>query len=277
MEKAVASGADAVVFDLEDAVPPPELPAARAAVREFLDAQADAPSRLFVRVGVPGTAEVVDDLAAVVSRGLAGILIPMVHDVAQVVALEAQLAAAERSAAVPEGSTVMTPLLETANALRVSYEIATCSDRIAYMGSGISRAGDIARSLGYRWTPEGLETLFFRSWVLMNFRAAGIVSPLSGVWGRVDDLDGLRAFAEQTRQIGYDGLLAIHPSHIPVINEIFTPTADEIAGWRAVISAMEDLHAQGLGTARLDGGLIDYAHVKTARQGLALAAALGVA
>src|ERR1700722_3273487 len=128
------------------------------------------------------------------------------------------------------------------------------------MGGGTSRQGDLARSLGYQWTAGGTETLMMRSWVLMNVRAAGVAYPVSGMWSVLDDMDGLRAFAKQTRMLGYTGIMVINPSHVAVGNEVFTPTA-----------------ADGRGAIRFHGELLDEAHVKTAELGLALASRLSVA
>ncbi|HEX7096190.1 MAG TPA: hypothetical protein VF183_09920, partial [Acidimicrobiales bacterium] len=115
-----------------------------------------------------------------------------------------------------------------------------------------------------------------RSKVLVDVRAAGVPNPLSGMWGDVADLDGLARFAQQTAQLGYEGMMVIHPTHVPVVNEIFSPTAEDIEEWSAVIAAMDDAAADGRGAIRFRGQLIDEAHVKTAHQGLARARAFGL-
>jgi citrate lyase subunit beta/citryl-CoA lyase len=103
-----------------------------------------------------------------------------------------------------------------------------------------------------------------------------VFNPLSGIWGVIDDLYGLRAFAEHSRDLGYEGLMCIHPSHVPVIHAVFTPTEAEIAHWRAVIDAMARAEAAGIAAIRLEGRLVDVAHVHTARRNLERAARLGV-
>jgi len=213
---------------------------------------------------------------ASVHPNLTGILLPQVSGVADVRDAAAALEAAEAAAGVPIGSTVLLPLLETAAAVREAYDIACASPRVAYLGGGVSREGDIARAIGFEWTPEGTETLFLRSKVLVDARAAGIVNPITGIWGIVDDLDGLRAFAEQNRRLGYEGMMCIHPAHLPVLHDVFTPSAAEIERWQAVIAAMEEAEREGLGAIRLDGRLIDVAHVKTAHDQLERARRLGV-
>ena len=271
MRKSLTIGADAVVFDLESAIPRGEAEPARAMVQRVIDAREGDRPVIFVRVSEIDSPDFIADLEAALRPGLDGILLPQVRSVGDVEAASRALDARD-----PDERVVLIPLVETANAVRTAYDIATSSPRIAYFGGGVSRDGDIARSIGYRWSPEGFETLFLRSKVLIDARAAGIVNPISGIWGIVDDLAGLRAFAQQTRDLGYEGLMCIHPTHVPVIHDVFTPSTDDITHWRAVIDAMTEAEAQGLGAIRLDGRLIDVAHLHTARRNLDRAARLGI-
>lgn len=304
MRKSLTMGADAVIFDLEGAVPRGELPEARKMVTQVVadahahaadgatgdgdsgggvdsggDGGGDSSARaaIFVRVGDARSGDRIrSDMEAAIGAGLAAIVLPQVADVTDVVQADELMTEIEAAAGVPVGQTVLVPLMETANAVRTAYEIATCSPRVAYMGSGISKRGDIARSIGYRATDAGLETLFMRSKVLIDVRAAGIFNPISGMWSVIEDLDGLRVFAEGTRDLGYDGMMVIHPSHIPVVNEVFTPTAEEVAEWQEVIDMMTEAQEHGIGVIRYKGAIVDEAHVLTAHQSLAFAARLGV-
>jgi citrate lyase subunit beta/citryl-CoA lyase len=269
------SGTDAILVDLQDAVPPGEIDRAREVVRAAVEELSGAPPAILARVSAVDSPALDADLDAVVRPGLAGIVLPMVETPADVQALGGRLDRLEASRGIAAGSTVIMPLVETALAARFAFEIARSSERVAYMGAGTAPEGDIARAIGFRWTPEGSETLLLRSWVLLNARAAGVPFPVSGLWPLVDDLVGLRAFAEQTRGLGYAGMTAIHPSHVPVINEVFTPTGDEIRRWRDVIGAL-DTAATGGGALRFGDTMIDAAHARTARLGLELARRLGV-
>lgn len=276
MRNALGYAADALIFDLDDAVPVALREAARASVRSVLEsAPAGRPLR-FVRVGDLESGELVRDLRGVVCRGLSGVLLPHVRDAASVVAADVAITAIERERGLESGSLIMMPLLETAEAVRTARAVALASPRVAYMGAGVSARGDIARAVGYRWTPAGLETLYFRAKVLLEMRAAGIAYPISGLWGKIEDLDGLVAFAEQTRDLGYTGMMAIHPSHLEIINRIFTPSAEEIAGWRRQIERMASAQRSGEGAIRHEGELLDEAHIKTARQSLEFVRALGI-
>jgi citrate lyase subunit beta/citryl-CoA lyase len=167
-------------------------------------------------------------------------------------------------------------LVETASAVRLAYDIATASARVAFFGAGVSRNGDIARAIGYRWTAEGTETLFLRSKVLVDARAAGVHNPITGIWGDVDDLDGLRSFAVRSRDLGYEGLMCIHPSHVDVIHDVFTPTDDELRAAVRLLDAVDAAAREGVGAFRLDGRLVDAAHAETARALLRRARGLGL-
>jgi citrate lyase subunit beta/citryl-CoA lyase len=130
--------------------------------------------------------------------------------------------------------------------------------------------------MGYRWSEEGTETLHFRSKVLLDVRAAGVENPLSGMWGDVADLDGLRRLAHQTAGLGYEGMMVIHPTHVPVVNEIFSPSAGEIAEWQETLRVMEAATEEGRGVTTIAGQVVDEAHVLTARQQLRRAARWGL-
>ena len=271
MHKALTVGADGVILDLESAIPRGEATVARRMVRDLLDAHRPPRPAVFVRVSEIDSTDFDADLEACAHDNLAGVMLPQVTGPDDV-----RRAAAALDRVDPQGRIVLYPLVETARAVREAYEIACASERIAYFGGGVSRDGDIARSIGYRWTPEGTETLYMRSKVLIDSRAAGIVNPVSGIWGSVDDLDGLRAFAQQSRDLGYEGLQCIHPKHLPIIHEVFTPSATDIAHWQNVIAVMDEAEKRGSAAIRLDGRLVDVAHVKTAHKNLDRARRLGL-
>lgn len=290
IRKALASDADAVALDLESATPTGELARAREICGRLIRERAHraTPSlhaadrahptpAILVRVAEARSPDQERDLEAVVAAGLTGILLPQVVDARDVATTDARLAHAERAAGLGVGSIRIMPLVETANAVRQAYEIACASPRVAYMGGATSRGGDLARSLGYRFTPSGQETLFVRSKVLVDVRAAGVPNPLSGLWGQLDDPDGLRAFAREARDLGYEGLLAIHPAQLPIVHAVFTPSASEIAEWQRIVTALDGAERAGEGAIRFDGRLVDAAHAKTAQRLLARARRLGCA
>jgi citrate lyase subunit beta/citryl-CoA lyase len=191
MHKALASGADGVIFDLEGAVPRDELPEARKMVQRVIEQSDPDGAAIFVRVGDARSGDRIRaDMAAALAEKLHGILLPQTAGRDDVIVADRLLDELEEAAGLPIGNTVLVPLLETANSIRTAYDIATCTPRVAYMGSGVSRQGDIVRSIGYRATMAGLETLYMREKVLIDMRSAGIAYPVSGMWTFLDDLDG---------------------------------------------------------------------------------------
>jgi citrate lyase subunit beta/citryl-CoA lyase len=263
--KAVAAGADAVLLDLQDAVPDADKARAREMAAGVVATGVGRPVLARVApVGAPGHEL---DLDALVRPGLAGVVVPLVTSPDDVRAVADRLSGLEEARRMTPGATVIVPLVETARAARFAFEVAAASDRVAYMGGGTAPDGDIAHDIGFQWTPAGMETLFLRSWVLLNARAAGVAHPLTGIWPVIDDLEGLRAFAAQSRGLGYTGMLVIHPSHVPVVNEVFTPTDEEVARWQGTLAALSG----GGGAARVGGMMVDAAHARTARDALAAA------
>ena len=156
------------------------------------------------------------------------------------------------------------------------YEIATASPRVAHMGGSGGKGGDTARSIGFEWTPEGLETLYLKSKVLIDVRAAGVPYPMSGGWMDIHNLEGLRALAIQLKQLGYTGMHLIHPSHVPVVNEVFSPSPEDVKHWQGLVAAMEEMRATGGAAVTFDGDMVDIAHEATARTMLAIAKEMGV-
>jgi len=277
MLKAPKYGADALIFDLEDAVPPDQKVASRAVVRQALEALAHLERpRLFVRINGMTTGLARDDLAAVICPPLFGVYLPKADGPEEIGQLDEWLGELEAAAGLEPGRIFIRPLLETARGHRECYEIAMASPRVAYLGTGGGGQGDIARALGYRETPSGLETLYLRSKVLLDVRAAGIINPIGGLWDRIQDLDGLRAHCERERSLGYQGLHAIHPSHVPIINEVFSPTPAEVAYWQGLVDAVEAGQRQGTAAVVYAGRMVDIAHLTHARDMVALAAQYGV-
>ncbi|MGW1786288.1 HpcH/HpaI aldolase/citrate lyase family protein [Streptomyces sp. NPDC002143] len=271
LSKARAAGADAAVLDLEDAVPAADKLAARAQVAEAIAHAAAGPQgrmALFVRVNpLDGWAEA-EELRAVVRRGLTGIVLPKVRCAQDVRLADRLLGWCEQEQGLPPGHIALVPLLETARGLREAYDIAQAAPRIAYLGALTPSGGDVERALGYRWSAEGTETLALRSRVLLDARAAGVPHPVSGLWTRIADLSGLRAFAEQNRSLGYEGMMAIHPSHVPVINEVFSPGPDELTRYARLIEAVESAQRDGTGAVAFEGEMVDEAMAATARLAL---------
>jgi citrate lyase subunit beta / citryl-CoA lyase len=281
-------GAEAVVIDIEEPrtpFPEPERERTRGEVGAFLDqVKTDDTSPLyFVRVQPVATGQTLRDLRAVLRPSLAGILLPKVYGPDDVVGADALLRCLEAEIGRERGSTWIYPILETAQSIRLAYEIASASSRVAYMGGAVSRFGDIHQAVGFRWTAEGSETHYLRSKVLIDARAAGVRWPISGMWGGdLDDLDGLRAWAVELRNLGYFGMMLGDPSLVPTVHEVFTPTPDEIAYWQDLDRLAREAEEAGTGPIvygdpnQGEGHVVHIAHVGSARMNLEWARQLGL-
>jgi citrate lyase subunit beta/citryl-CoA lyase len=276
MRKAPKYKADALILDLEDSVPDEHKAESRVLVRKMLEELGTAGQTLFVRVNRLETGLTGEDLEAITCPYLYGVLLPKVQVPSDVVEVDILLKFFEHKAGMPTGSVCIDPSLETAQGIRHAYEIALASERVAHMGGSGGKNGDTARSIGFRWTLEGMETLFIKSKVLVDARAAGVQYPVSGGWMDIHNLDGLRQLATQLRQLGYTGMHLIHPSHVPVVNEVFTPSAAEIASWQGIIKAMEERRKAGSAAVTYDGDMVDVAHEETARAMLKMVAQWGI-
>src|SRR5690606_9989806 len=121
----------------------------------------------------------------------------------------------------------------------------------ALIGASAKNA-DVARSVGFNWTREGLETLYFRSRVVLAARAYGKPA-IGGLWQDVHDLDGLRCWAQTQRNIGFSGELALHPSNVPIINAVFSPSSEELSYYRRLVNAFEAAEAKGHAAVNFEG------------------------
>ena len=276
MEKAPQYGADALILDLEDSVPYADKDTARTLVRQAIEGLSARGQTVFVRVNALESDMTGDDLGAIVCAGLSGLLPPKVETPDDVHQLDTLLAYFEQREGLTPGGIELIPTLETAKGIRNAYDIALASPRVASVAGGAGKGGDTNRSLGYRWTREGMETLFIRSKVVLDARAAGIEYPLMASWFDVGDLDGFMADAQRNRQLGFNGMLLIHPSHVGPANEIFTPSAEELAYYKGLLAAMDAAEVQGTAAVAYRGAMVDIAMVKTAQQMLEFARAIGV-
>jgi len=288
VEQARHQGSDAVIIDLEEPRTPfteADREQTRKEISAFLQALPDDPKgpRWFVRVQPVDSSQTLKDLQAVLHPRLTGILLPKVRGPEAVIGADALLRCMEVERGLPIGSTVIYPIIETAQGVRRAYDIAMASPRVLYMGGAVSRFGDIHQAIGFRWSAAGKESLFLRSSVLVDARAAGIRYPISGMWGGdTDDLDGLRTWATELRDLGYYGMMISEPSHIGLLHEIFSPTKEELAYWQDLDRLATEAEERNEGPILYgdpnqgEGYVIHIAHVGSARQNLEWARDLGM-
>jgi citrate lyase subunit beta/citryl-CoA lyase len=272
MEKATAGSADIVIFDLEDAVAEAAKPTARTMISKFLNAQPADRSRLWVRINPLQGPNALLDLAAVMPSRPGGIMLPKSRGRADVELLDHYLSALEVAAGIEQGSTkVIVLVTETAEGM---FTTGTYSGapRVVALTWG---AEDLADAIGasQNRNPDGSYAFTYelaRSLCLLGAAAAGVAA-IDTIHGDFRDEAGLRKRAEQVRRDGYRGMLAIHPAQVDVINQAFTPSAEELAAAKEIV----DLFAAhpGAGTIGHKGAMLDRPHLARAQALLKLAAA----
>lgn len=267
MAKAADGDADIVLLDLEDSVMSEAKTGARLIVRTFISSRDDR-HRLWVRVNPLSGGETGIDLDAVMAARPGGILLPKAEGRGDLEALDLMLAKQEEKHGIEPGSTRVAALVtETPRAMFECGNYAG-SPRLVAMSWG---AEDLGSALGARvqFQPNGQYMPVFelaRSLCLMGAAAAG-VAPIETIQADFRDLEGLRERALMVRSQGYRGMLAIHPAQVPVINDAFTPSAEEIAHARAIVAAFAA--NPGAGAVGLDGAMLDRPHLALAQALLA--------
>jgi citrate lyase subunit beta / citryl-CoA lyase len=273
LAKGLESGADALIVDLEDSVAADRKEEARATTLAFLNdvgAKAQRP-RLLVRVNGLDTGLTDADLDAVVAGRPDAILLPKAEGGPSVVHLDAKLAAREALCRLADGAIrIMAIATETAAALFAAGTYAGASARLTALTWG---AEDLSADLGAETNrdEDGRFTGPFRlaRSLCVAAAAAAKVAALDTVFVDFRNAQGLRREAEEARRDGFTGKLAIHPGQVAVINEVFTPSAAEIAKAQAVLAAFAA--APGVGVVGIDGVMYDRPHLERARRLLARA------
>ena len=272
LDKVFGCGADAVVLDLEDAVPVAEKEATRASVAAAM--QRPRQARGYVRINGLDTKFWTADLEAVIGSWLDGIVLPKAEAAEQLRAVDVRMSQMERRAGIREGSTELMPIVETAKGVENAAAIAGASARIRRLSFG---GGDYTRDLDLYWSEDEQELAYARAKLTHGSRVAGIEPPIDTVVLQVRDAERFRRSAVNGKRMGFQGKLCIHPGQVPICHEVFTPSSEEIAQARAIIEAFAAAEAKGSASIQLDGLFIDYAIVYKSQRVLALAERIGAA
>jgi citrate lyase subunit beta/citryl-CoA lyase len=259
-DKAFASGADAVVLDLEDSVDATRKDEARRAIADWLAASSASRTARFVRVNAPRSAWIDDDLRwlAPMATQVEGVVLPKTESATDV----------ERVGDAVQRPVI--PLLETSRGILGADSITGANAQVPALLFG---AEDLTAELGIPRTLEGEELLFARSRVVLAAATIG-ADAIDAVFVDLKSPDRLRQDAARARALGFRGKMAIHPDQIAVIHDVFSPSPDEIAAARRLIDADEAAQARGDGVYRVDDRMVDAPIVARARRLLALADAL---
>ena len=282
IEKSLGVAVDAVMMDIEDGVAPAEKDTARKQIAACLDQVAAqlksgkplrTPAR-FVRINAVGHERSRDDLAIVVRPGLEGLVVPKVETSEQVKSVSQTLDQRELELGLTQGTVRILAALESPKGLFNAYAIATASPRVIGLLFG---AEDFSRelSLPLRREGEARDLIYARS-ALVTAAACAHVQAVDGVWPDLQDTEGLKVFALQSRRLGFSGISIIHPAQVAIANAAFTPAADEVDYAQRVLKAFDEARARGEGAVAFGGQLLDLPIVDRARQTLELAELLGI-
>ena len=274
MAKALESGADAVILDLEDSVPVASKPEARALIAKTIDAAAGSSSRalIYVRVNAATTGLLIDDLDAVVRPGLDAILLSKAENIEDVQQTATAIERHEPQRNMPRGSVGIILMLETALGVHNCFDLIKTSPRVGATCFGSARDGDLQTDLGCAWSIEGTELLYARSKVLLDTRAAGShIHPLDGVFSDLNDELGLIADSHLSARLGYIGRTVIHPKQIAPVKSAYAVPAGELAYYQKVAAEFAAAEMAGTAAIVVEGKLVDYAMAQRARRVLELA------
>lgn len=271
VDKAYLRGADAIVLDLEDSVPPAEKGRARTMVKEAIPSAARGGADVLVRINKP-VEMMVEDLEAAIHPGLTGLSLPKVESAAEIHMLDELTTHWEKRHGVPPGTVQFAVSVETAKGVMRAEEIAVASPRIASIGAGPE---DLALDLGIEATVEGTELLYIKLRMIVVANAAGVI-PMGLMGTLVDyaDLEGLARSATEANRVGFRGAGLIHPLQVPICNEAYAPPPSQVQWSKRVIEAFEEGLARGTASVALDGRMIDIPIVDKAHRVLARANAV---
>ena len=275
LTKAQLGAADAMIFDLEDSVPLNAKDEARKNVQQALALGLKKP--MYLRISNPRAGDYLADLGVLANQSLvnvAGVALPKADDAQDIETVSKALQEIEIKAGVALGSLSILPMIETCLGLRNSFDIAKSSKRVSGMALASAEEGDFMVDLGGRWTPRSLALNYPRSKLVVDSRAAGLEWIVDGVFMNLKDTQMLREECLIARELGFVGKMAIHPTQVDVMHEVFSPSAEEIEYARGMIAAFREGEARGVGAVKYQGMMVDYANVRLAERTLALVEAL---
>ena len=265
-------GADAVIFDLEDAVAPDQKDAARILVRNTMRYMDFGKCEIIVRINSIDTPYWQKDIDAILPYKPSLILLPKTGTAQDALAADAYMTELEEKLGFEHNTVGLMPLIETASGVENSFAIASSTKRIQALFLG---AEDLTADLQCKRTKEGREIEYARTRLVVAARAAG-VDVYDTPFTDVNDDEGIVKDAEYAKALGFTGKSSISPRHVEVINQVFTPTMKEIDYAYEVMDAIAEAKAQGKGAIALYGKMIDAPIVTRAQRTIATAEELGI-
>ncbi|MGE3927600.1 MAG: CoA ester lyase [Lautropia sp.] len=261
IDKACASPADAVILDLEDAVAIAEKPAARRLLRDIVGVPRRLPA--WVRINAMSTPFCLQDVIATTIPGMAGIILPKAESAEEIRRIDWLMSQVEIETGLAVGSVGLMAIVETSRGLVNVDAIAAASPRLVRLLYG---AVDLAADMTIDIDDASGASGHARFAIARASAAAGLQAPLDTAFADFANLTELRATSQRAKGLGFGGKSCIHPTQVPVVNEVFAPSAREIAWAERVVAAFAEAEARGQGAVQIDGEMIDYPVVYRAQR-----------
>jgi citrate lyase subunit beta/citryl-CoA lyase len=261
VDKAMASSADRVIVDLEDACPLAEKMSSREGLIGRGPRWPERPA--YLRINGLETAYALGDFEAAVAGNWVGIILPKTESRGQLATVDWILTQLEQRQGRDRGALTLVPLIETAKGISQASEIARApTGRLERLMLG---GGDLTTDLGSTWSRDERELQTARDLLVLASVTAGIARPIDTPWPFLDDDEGLSGSALLVRSAGFGGKAAIHPKQVAAINDIFAPDPKMVAEAERLLDAYQEAAAQGSGAFQFEGKLVDRASVKRAQ------------
>jgi citrate lyase subunit beta/citryl-CoA lyase len=269
LPKAIATGADAIILDLEDSVPPAQKEEARTLVSAEL---INSPERLtFLRINSPRLGILDEDLAALAPHGAQAVMVPKVESARDIEEIDRRLAAHELEAGLEAGVISLLVVIESSTGLRNLFDTLSHTKRIRGAALATAEEGDFMCDIGGKWTATGEALTYARGKFVCEARAAKMTWLVDGAFMQLANEPALECESRLARTHGFNGKVAVHPSQVRSINQIFSPTDAEVERAQKLIDAFRDAESQGRGAIRFQGMMVDRANVQWAEQILSAA------
>jgi citrate lyase subunit beta/citryl-CoA lyase len=269
LPKAIATGADAIILDLEDSVPPAQKEEARTLVSAEL---AKSSQRLtFLRINNPRLGSLDKDLAALAPHGAQAVMVPKVESARDIAEIDARLAAHELEAGLEVGVISLLVVIESSMGLRNLFDTISHTKRIRGAALATAEEGDFMCDIGGKWTATGEALTYARGKFVCEARAAKMTWLVDGAFMQLTNEPALECESRLARTYGFNGKVAVHPSQVRSINQIFSPTDAEVERAQRLIDAFRGAESQGRGAIRFQGMMVDRANVQWAEQILSAA------
>lgn len=269
LPKAIATGADAIILDLEDSVPPAQKEQARTLVSAEL---ANSPERLtFLRINSPRLGILDEDLAALAPHSAQAVMVPKVESARDIEEIDRRLAAHELGAGLEAGVISLLVVIESSMGLRNLFDTISHTKRIRGAALATAEEGDFMCDIGGKWTATGEALTYARGKFVCEARAAKMTWLVDGAFMQLANEPALECESRLARTHGFNGKVAVHPSQVRSINQIFSPTDAEVERAQKLIDAFRDAESQGRGAIRFQGMMVDRANVQWAEQILSAA------